>query len=101
MWQPRDDTRLRLGWGRYYQAHSINELQVPTVESQYQPTQRATHLVASVEHDLADAVTLRAEAYRKDYEQPIRALREPAQHAGGAAGAEAGPHPDRARCVAR
>jgi hypothetical protein len=71
MWQPREDMRLRLGWGRYDQAQSINELQVSDGQVEYQPAQRATHLVASVEHDLTDAVTLRAEVYRKDYEHPL------------------------------
>lgn len=71
MWQPREDTRLRVGWGRYDQAQSINELQVSDGQVEYQPAQRATHLVASVEHDLTDAVTLRAELYRKDYENPL------------------------------
>ena len=71
MWQPREVTRLRLGWGRYYQAQSINELQVPDGQVSFQPPQRATHLVASVEHDLTRAVTLRAELYRKDYDDPL------------------------------
>jgi outer membrane receptor protein involved in Fe transport len=71
MWQPRGDTRVRLGWGRYYQAHAINELQVPDGESVYQRAQRATHRVASIEHDLTTAMTLRAELYRKDYEHPF------------------------------
>lgn len=71
MWQPREGTRVRLGWGRYYQAHAINELQVPDGESQYQPDQRATHRVASIEHDLTGTLTLRAEVYRKDYERPF------------------------------
>ncbi len=52
MWQPREGTRVRLGWGRYYQAHAINELQVPDGETEYQRAQRATHQVASIEHDL-------------------------------------------------
>jgi len=71
MWRPREDTRLRLGWGRYYQAQAINELQVPDGERRYQPAQRATHLVASIEHDLTPAWQLRGEVYRKDYDRPF------------------------------
>jgi outer membrane receptor protein involved in Fe transport len=71
MWQPRAGTRLRFGWGRYYQAHAINELQVPDGETAFQRAQRATHGVASVEQDLTDALTLRAEFYRKDYDHPF------------------------------
>ena len=72
MWSPSERTRLRLGWGRYYQAQAINELQVPDGELQYQPAQRATHHVASIEHEISRALTLRAEVYRKDYRQPFR-----------------------------
>lgn len=69
MWRPLDDTRLRLGWGRYYQTQAINELQVPDGERRYQPAQRATHLVASIEHDLTPEWQLRGEIYRKEYDR--------------------------------
>ncbi len=71
MWRPRDDTRLRLSWGRYFQAQGINELHVSDGEQIYSPSQRATHLVASIEHDLTPALKLRAEAYRKQYQDPL------------------------------
>jgi outer membrane receptor protein involved in Fe transport len=71
MWQARAGTRLRLGWGRYFQEQAINELQVPDGDAAFQRAQRATHIVASVEHELTDALTLRAEAYRKDYQHPF------------------------------
>jgi outer membrane receptor protein involved in Fe transport len=71
MWRPREDTRLRLSWGHYFQAQGINELQVSDGEQSYSPAQRATHLVASIEYDLTPALKLRAEAYRKEYQQPL------------------------------
>jgi outer membrane receptor protein involved in Fe transport len=71
MWQPREGTRVRFGWGRYFQEQGINELQVPDGDTVYQRAQLATHAVASVEHDLADSWILRAEAYRKDYDHPF------------------------------
>jgi len=71
MWQPGAGTRLRLGWGQYYQAQGINELQVPDGESAFQPMQRAAHLVASIERDLTRSLMLRLEAYRKDYDRPF------------------------------
>jgi hypothetical protein len=71
MWRPTQATRLRLGWGRYFQAQAINELQVPDGETRFQRAQRATHHVASLEHDLTPALTLRAEVYRKDYDRPL------------------------------
>jgi outer membrane receptor protein involved in Fe transport len=71
MWHPTEDTRLRLSWGRYFQAQGINELPVSDGERSYSPAQRATHLVASIEHELTPALKLRAEAYRKEYEHPL------------------------------
>lgn len=71
MWEPREGTRLRFGWGRYDQAQAINELQVPDGETAFQPAQRASHEVVSLEQDLTAMLTLRAEIYRKDYEQPF------------------------------
>ncbi len=71
MWRPREGTRLRLGWGRYDQAQSINELQVADGDTRFQRAQRATHQVASIEQDLTASLTLRAEVYRKEYDRPF------------------------------
>jgi len=71
MWQPTGDTRLRVSWGRYFQAQGINELPVSDGEQLYSPAQRATHLVASIEHELTRALKFRAEAYRKEYDHPL------------------------------
>ena len=71
MWRPNDDTRLRLSWGRYFQAQGINELNVSDGERRYSPAQRATHLVASIERELTPQLRLRAEAYRKQYRNPL------------------------------
>jgi hypothetical protein len=71
MWRPGDRTRLRLGWGQYYQTQGINELQAPDGESAFQRAQRATHLVASLERDLSRTLMLRLEIYRKDYDRPF------------------------------
>jgi hypothetical protein len=71
MWRPGDRTRLRLGWGQYYQTQGINELQAADGESAFQRAQRATHLVASLERDLSRTLMFRLEAYRKDYDHPF------------------------------
>jgi outer membrane receptor protein involved in Fe transport len=71
MWRPDERTRVRVGWGRYHQAQGISELQASDGESRFQPTQRATHHVASVERELSPAWMLRAELYRKDYQRPF------------------------------
>jgi hypothetical protein len=70
-WRPADRTRIRLGWGRYDQAQAINELQVSDGDTAFQPSQRATQAVVSVEQDLTPSWTLRAELYRKDYDHPF------------------------------
>ena len=71
MWRPQNDTRLRFSWGRYFQAQGINELQVSDGEEDFSPAQQATHMVASIEHDLTPALRLRAEAYRKEYKHVL------------------------------
>lgn len=71
MWRPTANTRLRLGWGHYYQAQAIDELQVADGETEFQRAQRATHRVASIEHDLTPSLMLRAEIYSKDYDHPF------------------------------
>ena len=65
---PREETRLRLSWGRYSQAQGINELPVPDGQTRFAPPQHSTHLVASVEQRLGPALELRVEAYRKEYD---------------------------------
>ena len=71
MWRLTPATRLRIGWGRYYQAQGINELQVADGDTEYQRAQLATHRILSVEQDLTPSLTLRAELYRKDYDRPF------------------------------
>lgn len=71
MWRPDEQTRVRMGWGRYHQTQGISELQASDGESGFQPTQRATHYVASVERELSPAWMLRAELYRKYYQRPF------------------------------
>ena len=61
------NTELRFGFGRYYQAQEINELQVGDGEVDYGPAQHARHLVASLSHSFAKGIDLRIEAYQKDY----------------------------------
>jgi outer membrane receptor protein involved in Fe transport len=69
LWQAGASTRVRAGWGHYFQAQSIDELPVPDGESEFSPAQRAEHWVASIEHRFAPQWNLRLEAYRKDYDR--------------------------------
>lgn len=73
-WSPRTSvlymlspaTKLRAGWGRFYQSQGINELQVEDGISQFYPAQHADHAIMSVEHAF-DGFDVRVEAYRKYY----------------------------------
>ena len=69
LWRPDPGTRLRFSWGQFVQAQGINELAVPDGDTRFQPPQRATHLVASLERSVAPGLELRVEAYRKDYDR--------------------------------
>lgn len=61
------DTKLRAGWGRFYQSQGINELQVEDGISQFYPAQHADHAILSLEHAFDDGFNVRVEAYRKYY----------------------------------
>lgn len=74
-WSPRlsvlytlsPQTKLRAGWGRFYQSQGINELQVEDGITQFYPAQHADHAIISVEHAFDTGFDLRVEAYRKYY----------------------------------
>jgi outer membrane receptor protein involved in Fe transport len=67
LWRMGDHTDLRLGYGQYYQAQEINELQVSDGVADFHAAQRARHLVASLTHAFAAGPELRIEAYHKKY----------------------------------
>lgn len=62
-----DALDLRLAWGDYYQSQGIHELQVTDGEDDFYPAQRATHRVAGIEYRPRQGITLRIEAFGKDY----------------------------------
>lgn len=62
-----DATRLRASWGRFYQPHAINELQVEDGIDRFFGAQHADHLIVSLDHAFREGLDLRIEAYRKDY----------------------------------
>jgi outer membrane receptor protein involved in Fe transport len=74
-WSPRlsvlyalsPTTKLRAGWGRFYQSQGINELQVEDGISQFYPAQHADHAIMSFEHAFSGGFDLRVETYRKYY----------------------------------
>lgn len=66
-----DDTELRLGVGRYYQAQEINELQVSDGLANFFAPQYADHVVASLVRRINPGLSLRVEYYQKDYDRPM------------------------------
>jgi hypothetical protein len=62
-------TEVRLGFGQFYQAQEINELQVEDGVSTFFAAQRAQHAVASLSHELTSGIDVRVEMYKKRYRQ--------------------------------
>jgi len=67
LYELTDRTELRLGFGYYYQAQEINELQIGDGQTTFFPAQRAKHFVASLAHHYRGGADLRIEIYRKKY----------------------------------
>ncbi len=61
-------TELRAGFGRFYQAQEINELQYKDGEVRYFPPQFADHVVVSLAHQFRNDFDLRLELYQKSYD---------------------------------
>lgn len=59
---------VRASWGRYFQAHSFDELQIADGVTNLYPAQESEHTVLGVEYLLGDAASIRLEAYRKEFE---------------------------------
>ena len=68
LWELETGTRIRVGWGRFFQAQNINELQVSDGDTQFHPGQRADHWVLSVEQPLLRGLDVRIEAFHKEYD---------------------------------
>lgn len=74
-WSPRlgvlyalnPNTHWRAGWGRFYQAQGINELQVEDGIDRFYPAQHADHFILGFDHGFAAGLDLRIEAYQKRY----------------------------------
>jgi hypothetical protein len=62
---------IRAGWGRFYQSQGIHELRVEDGISDFFPAQLAEHRVISFEHNFANGLHLRLNAYSKEISNPI------------------------------
>ena len=61
-------TKVRAGWGRYFQSQAINELQISDGVAQFLPPQRADHWDGSIEYAFDNGIGVRIEAYWKEYD---------------------------------
>lgn len=69
LYQPSANTELRFGWGQFYQAQEINELQLSDGLTGYFPAQRSRHMVASVSHQLSADISVDVSIYDKRFSQ--------------------------------
>ncbi len=69
LFEAGERTSLRFGWGQYYQAQEINELQLADGLDAFFPAQRAEHFVLNVEHRFPNHVDVAISAYRKRFRE--------------------------------
>jgi hypothetical protein len=67
LYQPSKKAELRFGWGRYYQAQEINELQVSDGVTGFFPAQQAEHFVINFRHQFESGVDANVSVYRKSF----------------------------------
>ena len=60
-------SELRAAWGVMHQPHAIDRLDVEDGETQFHQPESARHLVVGYALKLFDTMSLRVDAYRKDY----------------------------------
>jgi len=56
-------TTLRASWGRYWQSHGIQQLEVGDGETEYFPAERSDQVAVGVQHRLGNGVDVRLELY--------------------------------------
>ena len=67
LYQPGDNTEVRFGWGQYYQAQEINELQISDGVSDFFPAQHAEHFVLNMRHMFPGGLNASVSMYRKSF----------------------------------
>jgi len=60
-----ENTVIRAGWGKFYQAQGIHLMNVMDGENTYYPAELSKHLVAGMEHKYRNGINLRLELYVK------------------------------------
>ncbi|MBT8099717.1 MAG: TonB-dependent receptor [Gammaproteobacteria bacterium] len=66
LWQPMENTELRMSWGRYHQSQGLHELQIEDGVTNFWPAQSADHLIVGLSRRFSDKLALRLEAFHKN-----------------------------------
>jgi hypothetical protein len=69
IWELGNQTELRFAWGRFYQPHNIEDLQLQDGVSRYFPAEKAEHRVLGFRHQFRSGIDLQADVYDKRYSQ--------------------------------
>ncbi|HEV7631707.1 MAG TPA: TonB-dependent receptor, partial [Steroidobacteraceae bacterium] len=69
-WELNPRTRLHLDFGRFHQADEVHELKVEDGLDNFPASQRSDHLIAGIEHQLDERISLRAEIFSKRQTDP-------------------------------
>jgi hypothetical protein len=69
-WEVRPATSLRVHWGRFHQTDEVHELKVEDGLTAFPDAQTSDHLIAGVDHRLANGLALRLEWFRKLQTEP-------------------------------
>ena len=67
LYQPGENTEIRFGWGQYYQAQEINELQASDGVPDFFPAQHAEHFVLNLRHSFNRGLNASISVYRKSF----------------------------------
>lgn len=69
LYQPTEKSEVRFGWGQYYQAQEINELQVSDGVADFFPAQQAEHFVLNLRHHFDIGIDANVSVYRKSFRE--------------------------------
>jgi len=67
LFESGERTEIRFGWGHYYQAQEINELQINDGVPAFFPAQHAEHFVINLRHAFSSGINGDVSIYRKSF----------------------------------
>jgi hypothetical protein len=63
----RKYTTIRAGWGKFYQTHSIQDLNIVDDDYTFYPAEFSEHFVLGLEHEFRNGIAFRFEGYHKNH----------------------------------